>query len=496
MKKILSRDAVRRVDAATIASGVRSIDLMESAATAFVARFKKLHQGGAVSVVCGPGNNGGDGLAIARMLHQQGIHVNVFHLNGERRSQDFEINFERLGEAGLRSHEITAADALIDSNSTAIIDALFGTGLNKPLDGLEAYVVATINQLDAVRVSVDVPSGILETPAMNESFVNADHVIAFQVPRVDLLLPRVGYNPYSIHVVDIGLNEAAIESEQTSFYWVEEKDVNQLIMRRRVFDHKYSFGHALIVAGARQTLGAALLATGAALRSGCGLVTTHTISAGGVALNARYPEAMFSNDAHNDHITGIAIREKINAVGIGCGIGKENETASAVIEVFTKTKLPCVIDADALNILSEQHAWKDLVPVGSVLTPHQKEFDRLTGEHDSDWLRMQRQIELAIELKSTVVVKGAYTRIALPNGTCLFNSSGTVALATAGSGDVLTGLITGLIARGYEPADAAIAGVYIHGCAARLAEEKLGIECVCASDVIDCLPETIKQLST
>ena len=495
MKKILSRDAVRRIDAATVAGGIKSIDLMESAASAFVSRFRQLYQGGAVSVVCGPGNNGGDGLAVARMLHEQGLHVNAFHLQAEHRSADFDVNFKRLAEAGLRSHEITSANALVDLDVTVIVDALFGTGLNKPLAALAADVVHAVNAHAATCISVDVPSGMMEAPTPDEIIIRADHVIAFQVPRLDLLMPRAGYNPYSLHMVDIGLSETAIEAEATPFYFVEESDVIQLLWHRRMFDHKYTFGHALIVASARRTLGAALLATGAALRSGCGLVTTHTISGGSPALNARHPEAMFSNDAHNDHITSMPLNGKYNAIGIGCGIGKENETASAVIELLTKTKLPCVLDADTLNILAEQHAWKGLVPVGSVLTPHQKEFDRLTEEHDNDWLRLQRQISLAVELKSAVVVKGAYTRLALPDGTCFFNSSGTPALATAGSGDVLTGLITGLIARGYAPSDAAKAGVFIHGFAARRAEAKLGIESVCASDVIDCLPETIKRLT-
>lgn len=494
MKKILSREAVRRIDAATIKRGTPSLLLMENAAAAFVTTFTQLHQGGDVFIICGPGNNGGDGLAIGRMLATRGIRVNLFHLKSDRYSADFEANFKRLAEPGLTSREIVSVDQLPELNERdVIVDALFGTGLNKPLSELPLQIVRWMNAQPATRISIDVPSGMSELPN-DEEFVNANHVIAFEVPRVELMLPRVGYNPFSIRFVDIGLDQDAIDEEVTSHFFVEEADVKKLLRKRRMFDHKYTFGHALIVAGSRKTFGAALLATGACMHSGCGLVTLHSIRHGNVSLNALHPEVMFSPDAHDEFITSVSLDGKYNAIGIGCGIGREIETTNALVDVLTKTKLPCVLDADALNILSALHNWKDLIPKGSVLTPHLKEFDRLAGEQPNDHERLKKQTQLAQEIQSTIVVKGPFTRIAFPDGRSFFNSTGTAALATAGTGDVLTGLITGLVARGYKAEDAALIGVYVHGAAAIIAEEKFGAECVIASDVIQCIPETFKRL--
>lgn len=496
MKKILSREAVRRVDAATVESGTSSLVLMENAAAAFVKTMLPFHRGGDVFVICGPGNNGGDGVAIARMLATRGIRVNVFHLKSERYSPNFEANFKRLIEPGLTSHEIrNAHDLPLLDETDLIVDALYGTGLNKPLTEPATGLVEWINAQPCRRICVDVPSGMSEQPrAVEELMVNADAVIAFQIPRVELMIPRAGYNPCSVRFVDIGLDEDALLAEATNHFLLEESDVKKLLRKRRMFDHKYTFGHALIVAGSRKTLGAALLATGACLRSGCGLVTLHSVKHGHVSLNALHPEAMFSPDAHDEFISSVSLDGKYNVIGIGCGIGRESETANALVDVLTKTKLPCVFDADALNILSEQHGWKSLIPVGSVLTPHQKEFDRLTGEHANDYERMKKQIQLAQEIQCTVVVKGPFTRLALPDGRCVFNSTGTPALATAGTGDVLTGLVTGLVARGYNATDAALIGVYVHGAAGLLAEEKFGVECVVAGDVIKFFPETFKRL--
>jgi len=498
VRKILTRAAVKRIDAATVESGTASIDLMENAARAFVDAFLRLYRGDKILVLCGPGNNGGDGLAVARLLADKSLDVDVYCLKSDRYSEGFEINLSRLRERNTELRFIRDASELRSSgHANVIVDALYGTGLNKPLAEPAAGVVRWMNAQPAVRISIDVPSGMTEQPpAISETMVNADHVVAFQIYRAELLLPRDAYSPLSISVVDIGLDEDAVSREATTHFLIEASDVKKMLRERRLFDHKWTYGHALLVAGSRKALGAALLATGACLRSGCGLVTVHTVRSGATALNALHPEAMFSPDAHDEMITGVNVKTKFTAVGIGCGVGRATETSTALVDVLAKSKVPCVIDADALNLLSEQHGWKALVPKGSVLTPHQKEFDRLAGDQPNDYERMQRQIALAVEMNCVVVVKGAYTRVALPNGLCCFNSTGTPALATAGTGDVLTGLITGLVARGYTSEDAAVIGVYTHGLAGQLAEEKFGIECVKASDVIDALPLAFKQLAS
>lgn len=495
MKKILSRAAIKRIDELTIKSGTTPSQLVRNAAQAFIEVFLQFYAKQQVVIVCGTGNNGADGLEIARILKRKSIPVSVYYLDGATHSPEFDRSFSDLQQK-LDVKTIHKIDDLpILTGRSLIIDALFGTGLNRPLTEPSIGVVDWINQQDAVVVSVDVPSGMIEQPRdVPDIMVAADYVIAFEIPRLDLLLQRDGYNPIRLNFESIGLSENAINDEPSNYYLVEESDIKKLLLPRKLFDNKWSYGHALIVAGTRPAMGAAMLATGAALRSGCGLVTAHIPKSGATTLNTLFPEAMLSADMHDEMITEVALLPKFASIGIGCGIGRSSETMMALVDVLTKSKLPIVIDADAISLLGEHHAWKTLIRPGTVLTPHQKEFDRLAGNHANEHARLSTQIQLARELECVIIIKGAFTRIALPNGKCFFNSTGTPALGTAGTGDVLTGLIAGLLARGYSPEDAAILGVYLHGKSAQAASSKMGIESMTAMDIINYVSGSLNEL--
>ena len=489
MIPILSSAQLRDLDRVTIRNqGIRSIDLMERASTAFVSAllddFPFINN---PVVICGTGNNGGDGLAIARLLAGRGISPRVFIAgNPDQGSQDFGENLNRLPDS--ISWKIIGSGGELDlTGSDLVIDAVFGFGLDRPAGGMYKEVIEGINRSDLTVVSVDVPSGLMADGSPSQPIVQADLTITFQVPKLGLLLPETGGHTRSWKMVDIGLDHHALGAITAREFLVEAADIKSIYRPRKKFSHKGSYGYALIAGGSTGMTGAPVLSAMAALRSGAGVVTAHVPRCGMVPLQAALPEAMVSADPDDEVVTVFPEPSGFTTAGVGPGLGKDPRSGRALMKFMEKATFPLVLDADALNLLSDHSAMLAGVPRHSILTPHPGEFRRLAGEWSNgpEKLRLLRQLAQGHQLY--VVLKGAHSAIACPDGRVLFNNSGTPFLATAGSGDVLTGMITALLSQGYSPGDAAVAGVFLHGKAGEIAAGK-GHPIV-ASDLIQAIPE-------
>jgi len=506
--KLFTAENIRRVDELTIKNEpIASIDLMERAAGRFFNQFCTLFdKSKPVCVVCGPGNNGGDALAVARMLKQADYVVSVYLYYAGSLSADCDANKRRftaaypgmLNEQNVEPQLLTGRDALpqITSEDTIIVDGLFGSGLSRPLSGIFSDLVIWMNNSGCKVVAIDIPSGMFceDNPTDNQCVVQADYTLTFQFPKRSFLLPEAGSRVGVWYKLDIELNQEVINTIPTEYFFTDNASVRKIIRHRAKFSHKGTYGHALLIAGSKGMAGAAVLASRAALRSGAGLVTLHGPESNRVICQSSVPELIFSSDKNNDFCVGFPELKNYSTIGIGCGLGSAPETASMLEKLFTELFSPCVIDADALNIISRNKHFMDLIPENSILTPHPKEFDRLFGANNSGWQRIQKAREMAMRYKVLIVLKGAYTAIVNSDGQCYFNSTGNAGLATAGTGDVLTGILTALLAQGYVPLHAAMAGVYLHGLAADLALNSQSAESLIASDVIQNLGNAFKQL--
>ncbi|MEE4178443.1 MAG: NAD(P)H-hydrate dehydratase [Bacteroides sp.] len=500
--KILDAPQIRQLDAYTIANEpISSIDLMERAARQCFLRIKKLLRPGMdIKIFCGMGNNGGDGLAIARMLAGSGHSVSVFKvIHTKKASPDFLINEDRLKK--VRKSKIIEIKEDKDfheiSKNDLIIDALFGTGLNRPLKGLPARVVQHMNQSEAFVVSIDLPSGLFcEDNRRNDykKVVRAKLTLTFQLPKLALLLP--GNAPFSGHweMLDIGLHPNAIEAVETRNYYLQAEDIRSFYKPRQRFDHKGHFGHALLLAGSYGKAGSAVLAARAALRTGAGLLTVHLPSGLVPIMQTSLAEAMCVADEAHSIITHPGDVSAYNAIAIGPGLGKDPQTANALKFLIQNTPNPMVLDADALNILAENPTWLSFLPGGSVLTPHPKEFERLAGKYADDYERLEIARAFSLKYQVYLVLKGAHTAVICPDGRIFFNATGNPGMATAGSGDVLTGIILGFMAQRYTPIQSALAGVFIHGLAGDLAASRFGYESLIAGDIVSNLPKAIKKV--
>lgn len=456
---------MREADAHTIQTEpVTSADLMERASQAFVDCFCKHFpdKNILISVYCGTGNNGGDGLAIARLLkagRYKNINVKIARFS-DHSTADFDTNFNRIKEASVDFTELKAGENP-QENAAIIIDALLGSGLNKPLNGAFADLVAHLNSLKKQIIAVDVPTGFFTEGVINLNAVvlKADLVITFQRPKINFLLPESAFFMDDFVVVDIGLDENFLQNSDSFYHLVEEKDVVKTVWPRKKFQHKGTFGHALIIAGQEKTMGAALLCATACAYAGAGLTTACIPASGLTALNTLIPEVM-AIVREEKQLPEIEWK-KFTVIGAGSGLGKN---AQQLIEaLLSNYKNPIVLDADALNMISDNPDWWKFIPENAVITPHVKEFDRLFGKHDSWWQRLETAKKQASAKKIVIVLKNQYTIIAAPDGQLYFNLTGNPAMATGGMGDVLTGVITALLAQGYSSLNAAINGVFVHG---------------------------------
>lgn len=498
--KILSASQIRELDAYTIENEpIASIDLMERAAATFtgwfVQSFPDVNR--PVAIFCGIGNNGGDGLAAARMLHQQFYEPEVYWCKiSENTSEDFATNLNRLPPRNaIPVHEIEQGDDFPELPEEAIvIDALFGSGLNRPVEGYWADLLDHLNQLPNLRVAIDIPSGVFADQHTEGTAFHADHTFSFQLPKFAFFFPENNRRIGHWTVGSIGLDEQFIERTETPNYYLNENMARHLLRPRHTYDHKGTYGHALLMMGSRGSVGAAILSARACLRSGAGLVTIHAPKCAYEILQISVPEALVSIDRHQYYLSENPDPAPYDTIGIGCGIGKKATTVEAVRELMQEAEKPLVIDADAINILSQQRDGFDLIPKGSILTPHPKEFQRLFGDSGDNFEEHELQRKRARELGVYIVLKRAHTCIACPDGTCYFNSTGNPGMATGGSGDVLTGIITGLLAQKYDARSAALLGVFVHGLAGDIAVDDLDHESLIAGDLVRYLGHAFLRL--
>lgn len=500
--KIFTSDKIREIDAYTIEhEPVKPVDLMERAASVmfkwFVSQFER---SGEVNVFSGPGNNGGDGLAMARMLADAGYRVRVFYAAfTDSKSESWSVNHERLIRQGkVEYKEIKGPDDFpYISPGGVIIDAIFGSGLTRAAEGLPAEIIRGINNTEARVVSVDIPSGLFSednTDNDPDSIVRADYTLSLQFPKLSFFFAENQHFAGRFEVLPIGLHPGKINKTATDYTLTDSTFVAGILKNRNKFDHKGHFGHALMVAGSSGKTGAAILSSHAALRTGAGLLTTHVPRPAAGIIHSALPEAMVQCDQSEIMVTGIYDIEKYDALGIGPGLGTKPNTKKGLRELLEKYKGPVVIDADALNIISADEEMKQLLSENTVLTPHPGEFRRLSGSDDTAYARMQKQREFSMHYGCISVLKGAHTSVCLPDGRVWFNTTGNPGMATAGSGDVLTGMILGLLAQGYRPSEAAIAAVFIHGLAGDLACEGTAYESLIASDIIHNIGKSFEHI--
>jgi NAD(P)H-hydrate epimerase len=491
--KILNTEQIRNVDAFTIEhEPIKSIDLMERAATACIYWINiKLGSCLSVKIFAGPGNNGGDGLAIARMLAESIDMIEVFLLAPpEKLSADARINYDRLLRIkNIRIFFLDEEKELprIDEHDV-VIDALFGSGLSRPLTGLAAKVVKHVNKAEVTVVAIDLPSGLCaeaNTYDDPEAIIKASYTLTFQVPKLAFFFSENAKYVGDWHILDIELTQRAIDQQGSKYQLIQNEDVAFNLHVRSKFSHKGTYGHALLMAGSYGKMGAAVLASKACLRTGVGLFSVHIVSKGYEIVQTTVPEAMVSIDPCADYLSIAPELSKYNAVGIGPGIGTNDYTGFMLQKLLKSANVPLVLDADALNLISSHPEWLGMLPANSILTPHPGEFDRLAGPSGNGYERHKKQIQLSQQYKIIIILKGAHTSITDPDGNCWFNSTGNPGMATAGSGDVLTGIVLSLLAQGYQPLRAALTGVYLHGLAGDLACQDTGIEALLSSDIIN-----------
>lgn len=519
--KVLTAEQIRQADQYTIEhEPISSTALMERAASKCAdwllheysspIHFFEAKTTKSIKIFCGTGNNGGDGLVIARKLAEEDLpNISVYLvLHSERFSPDFQTNMEILltFEESLSNLKIEYIKEEKDfpklHEEDIVIDAIFGSGLNKPIVGFVAQLIEHINKSKAQVVAIDIPSGLLvenNPDTESKAIIKANHTLSFQFAKLSFLYDQNYIFTGQVHILEIYLHPDFIAQVPTNNFILAKEEVKKMMKPRNKIAHKGNFGHALLVVGSEGKMGAAVLAAKACLRAGLGLLTLHIPKIGYQILQTTVPEAMVEVDKKKKFITNInkqtAHLEKYTAVGIGCGIGKHEKTGIALLELLKKCSQPVVIDADALNILAENPSWWEFIPKNSLLTPHPKEFERLFGRTLNPYLRHQLQLAMSKQRQIFIILKGATTCITTPEGISYFNSEvGNSGMATGGSGDVLTGVLTSLLAQGYPPQQVALLGVYLHGLAGDSAKNRLNEESMVASDIIRGLPKAFNKL--
>lgn len=536
--KILTGKDIREADLYTIEhEPVASVELMERAALALEAEIaaaaettedqKTAAEAPEYLIIAGKGNNGGDGLAVARLLRGRfgdTRNISVLLLTApDQLSPDCRLNMDLLPAGisifGFAGGHITADGSEVPPEqlfrgNTVVIDAILGTGVTGAVRGAALQAIRLVNEHSRrcrMVISIDMPSGLPTEPRNREEAAGADVIAAdltltIEFPKLSLLLPETGRYAGRLRTVHIGLDKEFIDSCKSVYAAVDASYVPTLLRPRGEFDHKGTHGHALVIAGSTEYMGAAILCTGAALRSGCGLVSAHIPAAGRTAMLISHPAAIISADEAPVFSSHPADLGKYSAVAVGPGIGR-SEAAAAALEKLLAC-LPqhpgirtTVLDADALNIISERPEMLAMIPEGSVLTPHVGELSRLLRAAGSrglledvapagvpwrdDLHKVALVRQLCARLKSVIVLKGAHTMVCSPDGRCFFNMSGNPGMAKGGSGDVLTGLVAGLAARGYDSLSAAILGVWFHGLAGDAAAALRGMEAMNAEDILE-----------
>lgn len=488
--KIFNASQTKELDQYTIQEqNITSLELMERAANKCATwlrnKFPVLTH---FTVFCGLGNNGGDGLAIARILLEHQYHVTIYIVkHSANSSPDFDENLTRLKKLSTVKTIISEKHIPPIEKNTVIIDAIFGAGINRPITGICQLMIRNINHCSHIKVAIDIPSGL---PCKTNDFFEkntilyAHYTLTFENPKLTFLLPSTAKYVGKWKILTIGLSKSYKQIIETDCFYTQAKDILNITQKRDAFSHKGTFGHAEIIGGSYGKIGAIALATKASLKTGVGLVTAYTPDCGMQILQTSIPEAMWTgNTSCTYYLEGNYISTH-KTVAIGPGLGIHPKTASFLHLVIKATSTPMVIDADAINILAKNKEWLNIVPKNSIFTPHPKEFERLVGTFDNETEKLEKLKKFAETYQCIIVLKGAHTAIACPQKHIYFNSTGNPGMATGGSGDVLTGMITALLAQNYHPLHAAILGVYLHGLSGDLAIKEMGMPSLTASDLI------------
>ncbi len=498
--KILNAAQIRAVDTATVNNlKISSLDLMENAASKcfqwidnqiFTNDDNKIH------LFCGLGNNGGDGLALGRMLSLEFYNVYLYIVHySDKMSDDFITNFNRAEEYQIHPVNIYAEEDFpeIEKNDI-VIDAIFGTGLNKTPNGLVLNLIQFLNDSPAVKIAIDIPTGLfVDKSVLNKNSVfKANYVLTFQAPKLAFLLPENEEFVESFIVLDIGLDQEYVQKQETSYYYTTPEDLSEFYKKRKKFSHKGDFGHSLIIGGSYGKIGSVVLATKSAIKMGSGLVTAYLPKCGYSILQISVPEAMVEVDDENI-VQHFNINTKASVIGLGVGLGTDELTSKGLIHFLENNQLPMVIDADGINIIAKHQEALHFLNDKVILTPHPKELKGLIGEWTSDYDKLEKIRDFTIKYPVVLVVKGAHTMV-VQNGNFYFNSSGNPALAKGGSGDVLTGMLTALLAQKYTPLEAALLGVYLHGVTADLYVILSPAESFTATEIINYIPSALITL--
>ena len=502
--KIFNAKQIRELDQVTIKNEpIASIDLMERASERFTnwllkAVLEKNKQLSEIFIFAGMGNNGGDGLAIARMLQKKGYAPRVFVVKfTQKGSPDFEVNLKRLTRTVEVPFIENEAQIPKITEGALVIDAIFGSGLSRAIEGIAANVVERINQGNYIVAAVDIPSGIYSDEInADDKKIKADFVLSFQFPKAAFLMRENEAYVKSWEITSIDLHPEAIKNTQTDQFLVEEEEIKSWLKPRQKFSHKGTYGHLLLMAGSKGKMGAAQLSLRAALKSGVGLLTAYVPSCGYEIIQTSVPEAMCLTDEHQEVLSSFPELDMFKTIAIGPGIGTGQQTSKMLAKLLAELKTPAVLDADALNILSKNPTLLKALPEYSILTPHPKEFERLAGASENTPEQWKRLRAFSQEHKVVTVLKGAYTAIADSNGLLYFNNTGNPGMATGGTGDVLTGIIAGLLTAGYTSLQAAKMGVYLHGLAGDLAAKDLGQEALSAGDLVQYLGKAFLTLQS
>ena len=493
--KILTATQVHELDNYSIKQEkISSLELMERASVQFFTCLTSIvEKDKRILVFCGKGNNGGDGLAIARMLLESNYDVKVFVVeHSPKPSKDFALNQKRIDKSKINFVK-TAKQIPLIKKTDVIVDAIFGSGLSRAVDGISAAVINTINKSKAEVYSVDVPSGLFCDKLNNSKdvIVQSTYTFTFHAPKFSFFFSVNGKYVPDFVLNEIGLNKSYEEKLPSDYFFITKDFAKSFFKKREKFSHKGNYGHALIAAGSFGKMGAAVLATKAALRSGAGLVTALVPACGYDILQTSAPEAMCLVDG-DSHLFSVPDVSRFNSIAVGPGVRTNSSAINFVYELLKLNK-PLVLDADALNIISANKNYLNLIPKGSVLTPHPGEFKRLVGEWKDDEEKLEKQKQFSKKYGVVVVLKGAHTSVSSVDGKVYFNSTGNAGMAKGGSGDVLTGIITALIAQNYSGLHAAIIAVYVHGLAGDYAKRELGETAMKASDIIYYLPKVFKS---
>jgi NAD(P)H-hydrate epimerase len=500
--KILTAQQLKELDAFSIErQNISSADLMQRAASkCFNWINKNLGLNHSFSIVCGPGNNGGDGLVIAQLLSENNCDVECILLNfTDKNSPDYELNLTKLQKTECKIRSIQSENELesIKFNGKIVVDAIFGFGLSRPAEGLAAAIIKHINSCKTKKViAIDLPSGLYcdQLNAKEDQIIQADFTLTFHVPKLSFFFPEGGNSVGKVIVLDIRLDKSFASKLESNYSYITPSKVGGFLKKRKTFSHKGTYGHTNIIAGSRGKMGAAVLASKAASFSGVGLVTSTIPSVGLNVMQMTVPVAMCDDNYGTDCLEGkIEINDK-HTYGIGPGIGKSSETVEFLKHFLKEVIQPIVIDADALNCISENREMLYDIPENSILTPHIKEFGRLAGVTENSLERLNKLVEFCIEHKVYVVLKDARTIICSPQGKCSFSLNGTPGMATGGSGDVLTGILAGLLAQGFSLDETTQLGVVLHGLAGEFSAEKYSEYGMNAESILEEIGEGFKML--